>query len=132
MTGVAPSSKGPARRRIREGCPPGAHSSPSTYATLVITARAVGRPGEVLKPPQISPQQRLYSPGVPSARAVISYDEGRTWEDEAYYVYFGPIESGYNQSVALKDGTILTIASLDYKENMAIRWKPIKKKSSNP
>ncbi len=99
------------------------HTSPWGYA--------VGSPGQLKKPPQISQQQRLYSPGVPSARAVISYDEGRTWEDEAYYVYFGSM-SGYNQSVVLKDGTILTIAALDDKEKVAIRWKPIKKESANP
>ena len=92
------------------------HTSPYGYA--------VGRPGRVVKPPKISPQQELFSPGVPSARAVISHDEGRTWEDEAYYVYFGPM-SGYNQSVLLKDGTILTVAALDDKEKVAVRWKPI-------
>ena len=93
------------------------HTSPYAYA--------VGSPGKVIKPPQISPQQRLLSPGVPSARAVVSHDEGRTWEDEAYYVYFGP-ESGYNQSVVLKDSTILTVAALDDKEKVAIRWQPVK------
>jgi hypothetical protein len=93
------------------------HTSPYGYA--------VGRPGHVIKPPQISAQQRLLSPGVPSARAVISHDEGRTWEDEAYYVYFG-VESGYNQSVVFEDGTILTIAALDDNEKVAIRWKPVK------
>ena len=94
------------------------HTSPYGYA--------VGSPGVVVKPPQISPDQRLLSPGVPSARAAVSYDQGRTWEDEAYYVYFGPM-SGYNQSVVLKDGTILTIAALDDKEKVAIRWKPLKR-----
>ena len=94
------------------------HTSPYAYA----------RPRSFLKPPQIEPQQKLISPGVPSARAVISHDEGRTWEDEAYYVYFGKL-SGYNQSVVMKDGTILTIAALDDKQKVAIRWKLLKKGS---
>ena len=99
------------------------HTSPYGYA--------VDRPGHVIKPPEISPQQKLYRPGVPSGRAVISHDGGQTWEDEAYYVYFGSM-SGYNQSVVLKDGTILTVAALDDKDKVAIRWNPIRKQSANP
>ena len=64
----------------------------------------------------------------------LSYDEGQTWEDETYYLTFSEI-GGYNQSVVLKDGTILTVAArqdfLADKERpsetfVAIRWKPVK------
>ena len=63
---------------------------------------------------------------------MISRDEGRTWEDEAYYLTFSE-PSGYNHSVVLKDGTILTLASRhDFiapwgtktETAVAIRWKP--------
>lgn len=73
-----------------------------------------------------------YGPGPRGSRAMISHDEGRTWEDEAYYLTFSE-PSGYNQSVVLKDGTILTLASRhDFiapwgtktETAVAIRWKP--------
>ena len=78
-----------------------------------------------------------YGPGVPSGRAMISRDEGKTWEDEAYYMYYGKATSGYSQSVALKDGVILTIAGttevgwswdtcIGRSDLTAIRWKPVK------
>ena len=77
-----------------------------------------------------------YGPGPRGSRAMISHDEGKTWEDETYYLSFSE-PSGYNQSVVLQDGTILTVASRhDYiapwgsKTEMpvAIRWKPAKRK----
>ena len=78
-----------------------------------------------------------YGPGVPSGRAMISYDEGQTWEDEAYYMYYGKANSGYSQNVVLEDGTILTIAGtaevgwswdtlIGRSDLTAIRWKPVK------
>ena len=54
-----------------------------------------------------------YPPGMPCGRAMVSYDEGRTWQDEAYYLYFGSFLSGFSQSMELKDGTILTIAAMN-------------------
>ena len=68
---------------------------------------------------------------------MVSHDEGQTWQDEAYYMYYGAANSGYAQSVALKDGVILTIAgtaevgwswaTLVGKSDLtAIRWKPVK------
>ena len=47
--------------------------------------------------------------------AMISYNEGEIWEDEAYYMYApGDAASeghaGYAQSVVLADDLILTIA----------------------
>ena len=81
-----------------------------------------------------------YGPGVQSGRAMISRDEGKTWQDEVYYTYYGKAVSGYSQSVVLKDGVILTIAGTsDYgpatstwaeavgrSDLTAIRWKPVK------
>ena len=80
-----------------------------------------------------------YGPGPRGSRAMISHDEGKTWEDEAYYLTFSE-PSGYNQSVVLKDGTILTVASRhDFiapwgkktETAVAIRWKPVGRKSAN-
>ena len=82
-----------------------------------------------------------YNP-IKSGLAMISYDEGKTWEDEAYYLY-APEETsangaaGHNQSVVLDDGTILTIggttntgwswaACIGRSDLTAIRWKPVK------
>ncbi len=66
-----------------------------------------------------------YGPGERGSRAMISHDEGRTWGNETYYMTFST-ESGYNQSVALKDGTILTISARDDTDPYTvIRWKPV-------
>ena len=76
---------------------------------------------------------------MPSGRATISHDEGRTWEDEVYCTHYGDPISGYSQSVVLDDGTILTIAgTCDYlpsamdwgaatghTDMTAIRWRPV-------
>jgi len=47
-----------------------------------------------------------YGPYPPSCRAMISYDEGETWEDEAYFV----AATIGAQSVVVADDVILTIA----------------------
>ena len=71
---------------------------------------------------------------------MISYDEGQTWEDEVYYMYFGSATAGYSQSVVLGDDLILTVAAttehlpglgswdacIGNSDLMAIRWKPVK------
>lgn len=80
-----------------------------------------------------------YGPGPQSGRAMISRDEGKTWENEVYYVYYGKVESSYNQSVVLDDATVLTIGGMldrpskpghagavGYADFWAIRWKPVK------
>ena len=44
---------------------------------------------------------------------MISHDEGRTWEDEVYYVSFPTVpegQAGFSESVVLEDDTIVTIA----------------------
>jgi hypothetical protein len=80
-----------------------------------------------------------YPRGLPG-RAMISRDEGVTWEDEVYSIYYGAAISGYSESVVLEGDVILTIAGTT--ENMtarelwdgatgrsaltAIRWKPEK------
>jgi len=81
-----------------------------------------------------------YGPGAPSGRAIISHDEGATWQDEVYYVYYGIAQSGYSESVVLDDDTIVTIAGVsDYTAGngsweawtgntdlWAIRWRPVR------
>ena len=79
-----------------------------------------------------------YGPGPQSGRAMISRDEGETWENEVYYIYYGKVESSYNQSVVLEDDTILTVGGIldrsgkpghagavGYADFWAIRWKPV-------
>lgn len=85
-----------------------------------------------------------YGPGPPGSRALISRDEGKTWEDEVYYLDSTNFSGSYSASVVLADDTILTIAgsstdpsvgghSTNDWENVrdttdfyAIRWKPEK------
>ncbi len=81
-----------------------------------------------------------YGPGLPSGRAMISRDEGKTWQDEVYYTHYGKAVSGYTESVVLADGVILTIAgtsdhpdaryswdaAVGQSDLTAIRWKPVK------
>ena len=80
-----------------------------------------------------------YPPGTPCGRAMVSRDEGMTWEDEAYFLYFGTSPragSGFSESVVLEDDTILTVAATsEAKESQgwdeyigqadvwAIRWR---------
>lgn len=78
--------------------------------------------------------------------AMISYNEGETWEDEAYYMYApgnaaSEGHAGYAQNVVLADDLILTIAGtcdfgpcrdswdacLGKSDLTAIRWKPERK-----
>ena len=89
--------------------------------------------------PDIPLHEKIPSPGVPSGRAMISRDEGQTWEDEVYYTHFGDSASGYNESVVLEDGTVLSVVgTTDYREAAtqwdsatgrsdltAIRWRPV-------
>ena len=71
---------------------------------------------------------------------MISHDEGRTWEDEVYYLFFEKGMSSYTQSVVLADDTILTLGgtasdpkakrqwtgAIGNSHLTAIRWKPVK------
>ena len=61
-------------------------------------------------------------PGVPGGRAMVSLDEGNTWQDESYYLYYGDADSGYNQSALLDDGTILTIVGTSDYPDAAKKW----------
>lgn len=78
-----------------------------------------------------------YPPGTTCGRAMISRDEGRTWADEVYYLYYGANMNGFSQSLELDDGMILTVGitvdgrhTHDYEANAdraiatAIRWQP--------
>ena len=67
-----------------------------------------------------------YGPYPSSCRAMISYDEGQTWEDEAYFV----AATLGAQSVVVEDDVILTIA-VTGGGLTAIRWKPLPKPESN-
>ena len=81
-----------------------------------------------------------YGPGPDAARAMVSYDAGKTWEDEVYYLYYEKGQTSYSQSVVLADDTILTLggssdnpearrawpAAIGSSHLTAIRWKPVK------
>lgn len=64
-----------------------------------------------------------YGPGPQSSRAMISHDEGQTWEDEVYYLSHGKTASGYTSSVVLKDDTIVTLSGTsDYTGGNEESW----------
>ncbi len=78
-----------------------------------------------------------YGPGPPGSRAMISRDEGKTWQDEVYYLDSTTFTGSYTASVVLKDDTIVTIAGSSQAGNsweavknhtdfFSIRWKPVK------
>ncbi len=78
-----------------------------------------------------------YGPGPPGSRAMISRDEGETWEDEVYYLDYTTFTGSYNASVLLENDLILTVAASSQAGNnweavrdntdvYAIRWKPVK------
>ena len=77
-----------------------------------------------------------YGPGGPGSRALISRDEGKTWQDEVYYLDATNFTGSYSASVVFDDDTILTIAASsvgysweevkDKTDLYAIRWKPVK------
>ena len=68
-----------------------------------------------------------YGPGRPGARALISRDEGKTWEDEVYYLDHSNVTGSYSASVVLEDDTIVTISASNngLTDLYAIRWKPM-------
>ena len=78
-----------------------------------------------------------YGPGAPGSRAMISRDEGRTWEDEVYYMDVSAFTGSYSASVMMEDDTILSILSIcgsskgaswdqvrDATDLYAVRWRP--------
>jgi photosystem II stability/assembly factor-like uncharacterized protein len=81
-----------------------------------------------------------YPREIDAARAMVSHDEGETWQDEVYYMYFGEGGTSYSRSVVLSDDTILTVggtstsvetrgswhAAIGNSYLTAIRWKPLK------
>jgi len=91
-----------------------------------------GRPAALSDGTVVVVHETRYGPGVPCGRAVISHDEGKTWEDESYYMYYGEVCSSHNKSVVLKDDVILTVVSTceqkhtgKHSDLTAIRWKPV-------
>ncbi|MDP6443406.1 MAG: sialidase family protein [Pirellulaceae bacterium] len=67
-----------------------------------------------------------YGPGSPGSRAMISRDEGRSWEDEVYYLDFTTFSGSYAASVALEDGRILTVTGSSQAGNS---WEAVKGKT---
>ena len=78
-----------------------------------------------------------YGPGHPGSRAMVSRDEGQTWEDEVYYLDRTTFTGSYSQSVTADDDTVLTVAAysdagndwdavLDHTHLVAIRWRPVR------
>jgi len=72
-----------------------------------------------------------YGPGHRGSRAMVSYDQGRNWADEVYYVSYTEDRAEPSFSVVLADDTILSIVGADTKwkgpiDLFAIRWKPVK------
>jgi len=78
-----------------------------------------------------------YGPGPAGSRAMISRDEGQTWEDEVYYLDTTAFTGSYSASVVLEDDTVLTITASsqagnsweeakDHTDLYAIRWRPVK------
>ena len=77
-----------------------------------------------------------YGPGPAGSRAMISRDEGVTWEDEVYYMDYSTFVGCYADSIALDDDTVLSLvassqagnswsAVADNTDHYLIRWKPI-------
>ena len=77
-----------------------------------------------------------YGPGSPGSRVMISRDEGRTWEDEVYYLDRTSFTGSYNATLAIEDDLLLTIGGwsdagngwdlvLDNTHFTAIRWRPV-------
>lgn len=76
-----------------------------------------------------------YGPGHPGSRAMVSRDEGQTWEDEVYYLDRTTFTGSYSQSVSVDGDTVLTVAAhsdagndwqmvLGHTHLVAIRWCP--------
>ena len=63
-----------------------------------------------------------YPRDLSSGRAMISRDEGETWEDEVYYLYYGDGVSGFSQSLALDDGSILTVGGISHELEGRRSW----------
>ncbi len=61
--------------------------------------------------------------GVSGSRALVSTDEGATWEEEIYVLCWG--HSGRTSSIALKDGSVLTLlAGVEKNGTRATIWRP--------
>ena len=78
-----------------------------------------------------------YGPGPPGSRAMISWNEGRTWLDEVYYLDSTTFTGSYSASVVFADDTILSICGSsqapgswdevrDNTDIYAIRWQPVR------
>ena len=75
-----------------------------------------------------------YGPGHRGSRALVSYDEGKTWADEVYYLTYTEDRAEPSFSVVLGNDTILSIVGADTTftgpiDLFAVRWRPVKDKN---
>ncbi len=72
-------------------------------------------------------------------RAMVSHDEGDTWEDEVYYLVCTDRGASYGESVTLDDDTVVTVAGIPdadagegsdgavgHSTMTVVRWKPVR------
>jgi hypothetical protein len=111
------------------------HSWKNFRPLATVFGQTYGYPAALSDGTVIVVHDTRYGPGLPGSRAMISFDEGNTWEDQVYYLDHTTFTGSYNSSVVLKDDVILTIvgssqAGNDWKsvtgnsEFFAIRWTP--------
>ena len=100
--------------------------------------QCLGRPAALSDGTVIVMHDTRYGPGEPSGRVMISRDEGQTWQDEMYYMYYGRGVSGYPRHLVMDDDTILSVvptidepeartkwnAMVGNTDFTVIRWKP--------
>lgn len=96
-----------------------------------------GRPAALNDGTVIMIHDTRYGPGPAGSRAMISRDEGCTFEDEVYYLDYTTFVGSYNGSVVLEDDLVLTLAASSQAGNSwdevrnetdvyAIRWRPVR------
>jgi hypothetical protein len=62
--------------------------------------------------------------GASGPRAMVSRDEGKTWDTRFYILGWWPESLGHTSSVVLKDGNVITVTT-DGANGHAIIWKPL-------
>ena len=62
--------------------------------------------------------------GASGPRAMVSRDEGKTWDKRFYILGWWPESLGHTSSVVLKDGNVITV-STDGANGYAVIWKPL-------
>ena len=101
-----------------------------------VFGQTFGRPVALSDGTVILIHDTRYGPGPAGSRAMISRDEGRTFEDEVYYLDYTTFVGSYSGSVVLEDDLVLTLAASSQAGNSwdavrnetdvyAIRWRPV-------